>query len=200
MAQAKQVRLGQVWTAKVSGRTVHVEILRELPAPRSGGRARFEWKNLSTNRISQGTAGRLKTMISSGVQPAPARQLHEAELSMWNPRQASSSPLPSLRGRPRALPAYNPPRTLPAFAPFARNGQGGVDPTTRNDLSRAERADLVTLPAQVQGTNCSNCSYVTVQPTPVAQHWCGHPEVNLPITPRMCCALWDAPGTVRAWS
>lgn len=59
-------------------------------------------------------------------------------------------------------------------------------------LQRAKKTDLVTLPANVQGTNCGNCEYFKA-------NYCVNPKVRQPVNPRMCCALWDAPGTKRAW-
>lgn len=63
-----------------------------------------------------------------------------------------------------------------------------------NALSRAKDVDLVTLPENVEGTNCGNCEYVNHK-----QKFCDNPKVLLPVSERMCCALWDAEGTLRAW-
>lgn len=63
------------------------------------------------------------------------------------------------------------------------------------DLMRAKGADLVTLPDDVEGTNCANCLWVQGDE-------CTNPKVaqSLPDgAARMCCALWDAPGVKRAW-
>lgn len=59
-------------------------------------------------------------------------------------------------------------------------------------LERAKRVDLITLPEGITGTNCFNCKYIK-------DSYCVHPEVDQPVTERMCCALWDAEGTKRAW-
>lgn len=85
---------------------------------------------------------------------------------------------------------------------YTKNAQGGVDPTDFGGLARAAQADLVTLPETVQGTNCANCLWArpsTPGQITISWYWCAHPKVDLPITPRMCCALWDATGTRRAW-
>jgi hypothetical protein len=61
MAQAKDVRNGQVWRAKVSGVEVDVEILSEVPG--GTGRKRFVYKNLKTGRTGKGTAGRFHKLV-----------------------------------------------------------------------------------------------------------------------------------------
>jgi hypothetical protein len=68
MAQAKDVRVGQVWTARVSGRDVRVRVEAELP---SSGRKLFSLLNLSTNRPAKGTAGKLKRLVSEAAAPTP---------------------------------------------------------------------------------------------------------------------------------
>jgi hypothetical protein len=61
VAQAKDVRNGQVWRAKVSGKEVDVEILSEVPG--GTGRKRFVYKNLKTGRTGKGTAGRFHQLV-----------------------------------------------------------------------------------------------------------------------------------------
>ena len=80
-----------------------------------------------------------------------------------------------------------------------KNGSGGIDPVDPASLKRAERTDLITLPPGITGTNCSNCLWVRARASNVASHWCVHPEVNFPVTERMCCAKWDNPGVRRPW-
>jgi hypothetical protein len=82
---------------------------------------------------------------------------------------------------------------------FKKNTEGGVDPVDSTSLARAKVVDLITLPPDVPGTNCGNCSWARPHPSAVAQHWCAHPRVLQPITPRMCCALWDNAGVRRPW-
>lgn len=68
---------------------------------------------------------------------------------------------------------------------------------TKAELARAKKADLVTLAPDVTGTNCANCEYVRP-----GEDYCDHPKVDqhLPApAARSCCALWDRPGTKRAW-
>ncbi len=62
------------------------------------------------------------------------------------------------------------------------------------ELKRAEKADLVTLPDNVKGTNCGNCMYVNSD-----TFQCMNKDVDQKVTDRMCCALWDAVGTGRKW-
>lgn len=62
-------------------------------------------------------------------------------------------------------------------------------------LERAKKADLVTLPKGVAGTNCGNCRFVD-------DDRCDNPKVNQRLKDgpkRMCCIYWDAPGTKRAF-
>ena len=61
-----------------------------------------------------------------------------------------------------------------------------------SDAERARRVDLVVLPPNVTGTNCSNCEYAKPTQTTL---YCSNPAVLLPVTGRHCCALWDSPGT-----
>src|SRR5690606_33694290 len=65
----------------------------------------------------------------------------------------------------------------------ALNPQGGLV-IKREDLDRAEEADLITLPGSGK---------------PQSQGFCKHSEVKQDVNDRMCCAYWDAPGTYRQW-
>lgn len=78
---------------------------------------------------------------------------------------------------------------------LALNEGGGLVPRDRSEEFRARKADLVTLPPQIAGTNCGNCSFVREVSGGVG--YCAHPKVRQYVTARMCCALWDAPGTIR---
>ncbi len=60
-------------------------------------------------------------------------------------------------------------------------------------LKRAEKTDLVTLPETVSGTNCGNCKFISTGSV------CTNKEVDQKVSVRMCCALWDQIGTKRAW-
>ncbi len=72
-----------------------------------------------------------------------------------------------------------------------KNSQGGYM-QSGEELARAKKADLLTLPPGVEGTNCANCKFQK-------DGFCKHKEVQQAVTPRMCCAFWDAEGCVRAW-
>ncbi len=71
------------------------------------------------------------------------------------------------------------------------NKQGGTQPRTSFELVRARAVDLVTLPTSISGTNCSNCLHFK-------NGFCKHKLVQMPVTKRQCCALWNAPHTLRA--
>lgn len=64
----------------------------------------------------------------------------------------------------------------------------------KSRLERAKAADLITLPKDVEGTNCGNCQYVRLE-----DQYCTHPEVDQKVSPKMCCAFWDNPGAKREW-
>jgi hypothetical protein len=84
------------------------------------------------------------------------------------------------------------------------NSQGGVDaiePGEKPELNRAKKADLVTLPRRLLGTNCGNCRFVKVigKEEGITFGNCLHPKVAQIVSERMCCAFWDATGVKRAW-
>jgi hypothetical protein len=114
MAQAKKVKPGQVWTAKVSGKPTQVEIVGETTSS-AGGRTRFLWKNLNTGRTSAGGAGKLHDLVrdaapAAGGAPTPAPA----------PRTATRRPPPrpaSFGHAPAAPRAPAPPADRPWFKP-----------------------------------------------------------------------------------
>lgn len=70
---------------------------------------------------------------------------------------------------------------------------GGILPT---DKRKAKHVDLITLPKDIQGTNCGNCKYYEKD----GDHgYCKHKEVEMHVTARQCCAKWTATGAFRAW-
>lgn len=77
---------------------------------------------------------------------------------------------------------------------YPKNNRGGIDPIDSAAKAVAKRVDLITLPPGVSGTNCANCKYAR---TVKGGHFCEHKDVQQPITPRMCCALWDNQGVQR---
>lgn len=74
------------------------------------------------------------------------------------------------------------------------NKNGGMDYENRNDISRARKVDLITLPKNIAGTNCENCKFVNL-----FKMFCTHPDILLYVTDRMCCAMWDREGSIREW-
>lgn len=73
------------------------------------------------------------------------------------------------------------------------DGRGGFKP---ENTQRARKVDLITLPASIKGTNCGNCEYIQKNGKAL---WCRHKEVQMHVTERMCCALWDHPAVKRSW-
>lgn len=89
---------------------------------------------------------------------------------------------------------------LPYFRQEGRTmAQGGNVSPLQSQADRAKAADLVILPENVQGTNCSNCQFVQLIDEKEGKGYCKHPKVDQPVTARMCCIYWDAPGTRRIW-
>lgn len=110
MARASEVRPGQVWTAKVSGKDTKVQVVSELPPKKPGGRVRFQYKNLSTGRMATGTAGKLKRKVSDG---GPAQGTPAAA----GTAPAAPAPLAHTRSRTAVRPGKAPPgRTMPSQA------------------------------------------------------------------------------------
>lgn len=65
------------------------------------------------------------------------------------------------------------------------NAQGGMKITDKDDLKKAQKGDLITLPGKGD--------------IPEYKVMCKHKEIRQWITPRMCCAYWDTPGIIRAF-
>jgi hypothetical protein len=79
------------------------------------------------------------------------------------------------------------------------NKNGGIDYQDDASVSRAKKADLLTLPKKVEGTNCGNCKFVKILDADKGSGFCTHKEVLLPVTKSMCCALWDHDQSLRSW-
>jgi len=114
MARATQVKNGQVWTARISGRDVQVKVLG-LGAPTASGRKQFKLKNLSSGRTVERTAGSLRQLVPEGS-PPPAPTATAA------PRK--KRPVPpafqkKVKKRKRAKPKPRQPRTAPPPPTFA---------------------------------------------------------------------------------
>ena len=80
--------------------------------------------------------------------------------------------------------------------PKHKNHQGGFDPQTPEQMAKWKAVDLITLPSDVTGTNCSNCMHVSKQQ---GTGYCTHPEIQDFITQDMCCAKWNNKGVKRLW-
>jgi hypothetical protein len=87
------------------------------------------------------------------------------------------------------------PKNLPA-KPLETNQQGGFDPQTDPQIKRFKHVDLITLPEDIKGTNCGNCSYMRHQGK---IGFCTHKEIQDWVTDRNCCAYWDHPNARRSW-
>jgi hypothetical protein len=66
------------------------------------------------------------------------------------------------------------------------NKAGGINPKNDFEMYRAEATDLITLPGGSK-TDAAD------------KRHCHHPKVNMYVTARMCCALWDNNRVQRTW-
>ena len=66
------------------------------------------------------------------------------------------------------------------------NDEGGLDPKTDEEMERAKKADLITLPggAKADATN---------------KKMCYNEKIKMFVTVRMCCGYWDNEGVKRPW-
>lgn len=97
MARAKDVRPGQVWTAKVSGKLTDVEILGTAGVT-AKGRTKFQFKNLRTGRTAVGTAGKLRDLKRAAPGPAmppTQEQVHRAPHRPARVRRRPAAPQPA---------------------------------------------------------------------------------------------------------
>jgi hypothetical protein len=78
------------------------------------------------------------------------------------------------------------------------NPLGGVYIDNKAAIDRAKAADLITLPKNIQGTNCLNCKFVSLVRSNYG--YCMNPKVKQNVNNRMCCALWSAHGQWEAWN
>jgi hypothetical protein len=85
---------------------------------------------------------------------------------------------------------FNFEKSEPIKKSLEENELGGLIPD-KSEKERAKKADLITLPEDVKGTNCSNCKFVKILDKEKGLGYCEHPEVDQHVTARMCCALWD---------
>lgn len=66
------------------------------------------------------------------------------------------------------------------------NIQGGIDPKTQEEMQKAKKADLITLP----GGSKADAS---------SKKFCYNDEIKMFVTVRMCCGYWDNAGVKRPW-
>jgi hypothetical protein len=70
--------------------------------------------------------------------------------------------------------------------PSELNVQGGIDPKTQEDMKRAEKGDLITLPG---GSKADALN----------KKFCYNDQIKMFVTVRMCCGYWDNAGVKRPW-
>ena len=66
------------------------------------------------------------------------------------------------------------------------NDEGGIEPKRDFEMYRAEVTDLITLPGGSKEDSAD-------------KRHCHHPRVDMYVTARMCCALWDNDRVKRPW-
>ncbi len=66
------------------------------------------------------------------------------------------------------------------------NEEGGIDPKNPQEMERAKKADLITLPGGEKSDG-------------KIKKACGHPQIQMFVTARMCCAYWDNKRVKRPW-
>lgn len=71
----------------------------------------------------------------------------------------------------------------------------GVEQLANNvSVDALKKADFVHFPKGLTGTNCGNCQFQE-------EGICQNSKLRgLPVTPKDCCAYWDAKGVTRPWS
>jgi hypothetical protein len=87
------------------------------------------------------------------------------------------------------------PSHLP-LKPLETNNQGGFDPQTQAQIKRFKHVDLITLPENIEGTHCGNCSFVRSSDD---VGFCTHSEIQDWVNKRMCCKYWNHEGVRRSW-
>jgi hypothetical protein len=66
------------------------------------------------------------------------------------------------------------------------NDEGGIDPKNKEEMERAKKADLITLP----GGSKTDAK---------TKRYCNNGQVKMFVTARMCCAYWDNVSVKRPW-
>lgn len=78
-----------------------------------------------------------------------------------------------------------------------KNSLGGLDPHNEKEKKIHKHADLITLPKEIQGTNCGNCQYIKDVKEGVG--YCNHPDLKCFVSDRMCCKYWSHHDVKRLW-
>jgi hypothetical protein len=76
------------------------------------------------------------------------------------------------------------------------NKLGGVNEMDKPALERAKKVDLITLPDDIDGTNCYNCKWISSHKNEY-DAMCTHPKVRQYVNERMCCIMWSRTGEYR---
>ncbi len=76
------------------------------------------------------------------------------------------------------------------------NDLGGINETDKPAVERARKADLITLPEDITGTNCYNCKWISAHKKDKGT-LCTHPKIRQYVNRRMCCILWSNTGEYR---
>lgn len=74
------------------------------------------------------------------------------------------------------------------------NKLGGLNYTEPVEQGKAKQADLITLPADIPGTNCGNCLFFNS-----GTGFCRHTAVKLTVNERMCCKFWKNVRQSNSW-
>jgi hypothetical protein len=78
---------------------------------------------------------------------------------------------------------------------YPKNDKGGYT-YSGEALKTAKKFDLITLPKDIEGTNCANCSWYT----PYKEGgFCFRSNIWLPVNARMSCAFWNNLSVKRDW-
>jgi hypothetical protein len=75
------------------------------------------------------------------------------------------------------------------------NKLGGINEKDEPAIKRAREVDLITMPANINGTNCYNCKWISSSKSDVSM--CTQPKVRQLVNSRMCCVLWSNPEEYR---
>jgi hypothetical protein len=75
------------------------------------------------------------------------------------------------------------------------NELGGIEAQHEDELKRAKKVDLITMPRDIDGTNCFNCKFIRDKKERVG--YCSHKDVSQDVNKRMCCVRWSRTGEYR---